>query len=93
VINRTLFGPFHHPLSGDVINNEFDAHPMTEFPSFAHFLEFVLITFGRHLLQLVDESWLVFDSLHIIHKSLAKKSPLCEPEAAANLDPISAYSW
>jgi hypothetical protein len=44
-------------------------------PSHAHFLEFALTTFGRHLQQLDDKSRLVFDSpLHIVPKGLAKKA-------------------
>jgi hypothetical protein len=70
----TWFGPFHHPLSGNVIPDEFAAPPITEFPSLFHFPEFVPITLGRHLQQLVDKSWLVFYFLHIFCKSLAKKT-------------------
>ena len=73
-MNRSWFRPFHHPLSGDVIHDEFDAPPMTAFPSHARFLEFVLMTFGRHLQHLDDKSRLVFDSLHIVPESLAQKA-------------------
>ena len=46
---------------------------MTDFPSHARFLELVPVMFGRHLQQ-GDKSWLVFDSLHIIPESIAKKA-------------------
>jgi hypothetical protein len=45
---------------------------LTNFPSSARFLEFVLLTFGRHLRQQGDESRLVFDTLHIACESLAQ---------------------
>jgi hypothetical protein len=60
--------------NGDVIRDELNAAPMTEFSSLAHIREFVLATLGRHLHQLGDKSRLVFDSLHIVGESLAKKA-------------------
>jgi hypothetical protein len=36
--------------------------------------EFVLMTFGRPRQHLGDKSWPVFDSLHIVPESLAKKA-------------------
>jgi hypothetical protein len=42
--------------------------------SHAHFLDFVPMTFGRHLQLLGDKSRLVFDSLHSVPESQAKKA-------------------
>jgi hypothetical protein len=56
-----------------------------------HFLEFALMTFGRHH-QVGDKLRPVFDPLHIVPEHLAE-SPLCEPEASAIPDPMSADSW
>jgi hypothetical protein len=65
-------GITHHQET-QAANDEIDAPPVTAFPSHAHFLEFILMTFGRHL-QLGDKSRLIFDSLHIVPESLAKKA-------------------
>jgi hypothetical protein len=39
----------------------------------AHFLEFILMTFGRHIKQMVHEAWLVLDFLRIAPYGLSKK--------------------
>jgi hypothetical protein len=42
--------------------------------SWGHFPPFALTMFGRHIRQLSDETWFVFDSLHIGPESLPEKS-------------------
>jgi hypothetical protein len=72
-MNRNLFDPYHHPLSGNVIHDEFDASLMIEITLPARFLGFVLMRFRRHFQQ-GDKQWLIFDSLHIVCEILTQKA-------------------